>query len=102
VTSGAQPAVAAFVDGLQLYLNPDLTSMIEAETGGQRAENAKWIVALLDTSLQSETEAVLDLGDSAIADLEAALDRYEKENEFIGLAILAVLTRIRGEQGSGS
>lgn len=95
------PTVTAFIDGLKLYLQPEMVSMIEQETGGDRGENAKWIVGLLEKFLNSETEAVIARGEAAVPDLEAARSQYENENEFVALAVLGVLFRIR-EGGSPS
>lgn len=93
--------VASLIEGLKLYLQPDMVSMIEQETGGDRGENARWVVSLMDKFLMSETEAVVARGDAAVPDLEAALAQYENENELIALAVLGVLFRIR-KGGSAS
>jgi hypothetical protein len=84
---------------MKLFFQPDLIAMVEQETGGVRAENAKWVVAGLDRLLQAETDAVIARGTAVVPELEAALAQYENENEFVGLGILAVLFRIRGEDG---
>jgi hypothetical protein len=97
-----EPVVEKFIDGLKLYLSPEMVSMIEQEAGSERVEKAKWAFALLDRFLKSETDAVIARGDAAVPDLEAALYQYENENELIALAIFGVLLRIReGEPPTG-
>jgi hypothetical protein len=89
------PTVQAFIDGMELYLQPDMAAMIEQETGGDRGENAKWVVALLDRFLPAETEAVVARGQELVPDLEAALAEFESKNELVALGLLGVLFRIR-------